>query len=97
MPLYWKDRLMTPGVRAVDADPHGRHLAELVRRHHNLNVAEAVAKVEFRDDPLGAFNLRDISPSGLRARIEASKVPMMVGCDLFRAQVCLAHRAGRWR
>jgi hypothetical protein len=45
-----------------------------------LNVAEAVAKVEFRDDPLGAFNLRDISPSGLRARIEASKVPMMVWC-----------------
>ena len=76
----WKDRLMTPGVRAVDADPHGRHLAELVRQHHNLNVAEAVAKVEFRDDPFGAFNLRDISPSGLRARIEASKVPMMVWC-----------------
>jgi len=76
----WKDRLMTPGVRPVDADPHGRHLAELVRQHHNVNVAEAVAEVEFRDDPLGAFNLRDISPSGLRARIEASKVPMMVWC-----------------
>lgn len=76
----WKDRLLTPGVRPVDADSNGRHLAELVSQHHNVNVAEAVAKVEFRDDPMGAFNLGDISPYGLRARIEASKVPMMVWC-----------------
>jgi hypothetical protein len=76
----WKDRLMTPGVRPVDADPHRRHLAELVRRHHNVNVAEAVAKVEFRDDRLGTFSVADISPYGLRARIEASNVPMMVWC-----------------
>ena len=45
-----------------------------------MNVAETVAKVEFRDDRIGPFNLDDISPSGLRARIEASKVPMMVWC-----------------
>jgi putative CocE/NonD family hydrolase len=76
----WKDRLLTPGVRPVDVDSNGRHLAELVSQHHNVNVAAAVAKVEFRDDPLGAFNLGDVSPSGLRARIEASKVPMMVWC-----------------
>lgn len=47
---------------------------------HYYNVAEAVAKVEFCDDRIGPFNLADISPSGLRARIEASKVPMMVWC-----------------
>ena len=74
----WRDRLMAPGVRPVDSDPHGNHLAELVSQHHNVNVAEAISKVEFRDDRAGAFNLDDISPSGLRARIEASKVPMMV-------------------
>ncbi len=76
----WRDRLMTPGVRPVDADSRGKHLAELVSEHHNVNVAEAVSKIEFRDDPLDAFHLRDISPSGLRARIEASNVPMMVWC-----------------
>ena len=76
----WKDRLMTPGVRPVDADAHGKHLAELVSQHHNVNVAEAVAKIEFRDDRIGTFNLAEISPYGLRARIEAPKVPMMVWC-----------------
>jgi uncharacterized protein len=76
----WRDRLMTPGVRPVDADPSGKHLAELVSQHHNINVAEAVAKVEFRDDRIGPFTLAEISPHGLRSQIEASKVPMMVWC-----------------
>jgi uncharacterized protein len=76
----WRDRLMTPGVRPVDADPGGKHLAELVSRHHNLNVAEAVPSIEFRDDRTGAFTLGELSPYGLRAQIEASKVPMMVWC-----------------
>jgi putative CocE/NonD family hydrolase len=74
----FRDRLVAPGVRPVDGDPHGKHLTELVSQHHNVNVAEAISKVEFRDDRAGAFHLDDISPSGLRARIEASKVPMMV-------------------
>jgi putative CocE/NonD family hydrolase len=73
-----KDRVMTPGVRPVDADLHGKHLAELVNQRHNLNVAKAVAKVEFRDDPLSALTFADISPYGLRAQIEASKLPMMI-------------------
>jgi uncharacterized protein len=76
----WKDRLMTSGVRPVDADPHGKHLAELVSQHHNVNVAKAVATIEFGDDPIGPFSLAEISPSGLRARIEASRIPMMVWC-----------------
>jgi putative CocE/NonD family hydrolase len=76
----WRDQFMTPGVRPVDGDLHGKHLAELVNQHHNLNVAAAVSKVEFRDDRVGAFILGEISPYGLRARIEASKVPMMVWC-----------------
>ena len=74
----WRDRLMTPGVRPVVADPDGKHLAELVSQHHNVNVAQVVSKLEFRDDPVGRFKLDDISPSGLRAPIEASKAPMMV-------------------
>jgi putative CocE/NonD family hydrolase len=84
----WKDRLTTPGVRPVDGDPHGKHLAELVKQHHNLNVGEAVAKIEFRDDRLVTLSMGDISPSGLRARIEASKVPMMVWCGWRDGEGC---------
>jgi putative CocE/NonD family hydrolase len=76
----WRDRLMMPGVRPVDADSNGKHLAELISQHQNLNVADAVAKIEFRDDRLGAFSLADISPTGLRAKIEESEIPMMVWC-----------------
>ena len=80
----WKTRLLTPGVRPVDEDSHGRQLAQLLKQHRNLNVAEAITKVEFRDDQVatdeGAIRLADISPSGLREKIEASKVPMMVWC-----------------
>jgi putative CocE/NonD family hydrolase len=80
----WKDRLMTPGVRPVDADGHGKHLEEMLKQHQNLNVSEAIGKLEFRDDKViteeGAVSLEEISPSGLRAKIEASKVPMMVWC-----------------
>jgi len=79
----WRDRLMSSGVRPVDGDPRGKHLKELVRQHHNIDVAEAVGKVEFADDAIGGFHLADISPSGLRARIEASKVPMMVWAGWF--------------
>ena len=78
--VCWRDRLLAPGVRPVDDDPGGRHLADLVSQHHNLNVAQAVTKVEFRDDTAGAFKLSEISPSGLHARIEESKLPMMVWC-----------------
>ncbi|HET6175431.1 MAG TPA: CocE/NonD family hydrolase [Candidatus Sulfotelmatobacter sp.] len=74
----WRDRLLSPGVRAVDADHNRRRLAEMVSQHHNFNVANAVSKIEFADDRLGAFGLSDVSPSGLRVRIEGSKVPMMV-------------------
>ena len=84
----WRDRLAISGVRPADDDPHGKHLAELVRQHHNMNVAEAVSKVEFRDDRAGAFRLEDISPYGLRTRIEASKVPMMVWCGWFDGGGC---------
>lgn len=76
----WKARLITPGVHPVDADPSGKHLAELVSQHHNINVANAIANVEFRDDRVATFTLGSLSPSGLRAQIEASKLPMMVWC-----------------
>jgi putative CocE/NonD family hydrolase len=84
----WRDRLLTPGVRPVDADPHGKQLAKMLSQHHNINVGEAVAKLEFRDDKLGTFSMSDISPYGWRARIEASKVAMMVWCGWRDGEGC---------
>jgi len=80
----WKTRLMTPGVRPVDEDSQEKQLAQMLGQHHNFDVAGAIKNVEFRDDQVatdeGAIRLADISPSGLREKIEASKVPMMVWC-----------------
>ena len=84
----WRDRLTTPGVRPVDADPNEKHLAELVNEHHNINVSAAIAKMEFRDDTLATLTVAEISPYGLRAPIEASKVPMMVWCGWLDGEGC---------
>ncbi len=88
----WKDRQMTPGVELVDADRNGKYLSQLVREHHNMNVAEAVSKAEFRDDILttemGTIRFGDISPYGFRRQIEASHVPMMVWCGWLDANSC---------
>lgn len=88
----WKDRWMTPGVLPVDADPHEEQLAQQVMEHHNMNVAEALARVEFRDDVLatgtGPLRFADISPYGLRAQIGAAGVPMMVWCGWLDADSC---------
>jgi putative CocE/NonD family hydrolase len=88
----WKDRQVVPGVRPVDADPNGKHLAELVKEHENVNVAKSIGSVEFRDDvlitPEGTFQFKDISPYGLRKQIEASGVPMMVWCGWLDANPC---------
>jgi hypothetical protein len=87
-----RERQMIPGVRRVDADPDGKHLEQLVKEHHNINVAAAVSKVAFRDDALdteiGPIRFGDISPYGLRKQIEASGVPMMVWCGWLDANPC---------
>ena len=78
----WRLRLAVSGVRRVDSDPHGKRLRELLKQRHNWDVAKAASNVHFRDDRMstedGSFTMADISPYGLRAKIEASKLPMMV-------------------
>jgi uncharacterized protein len=80
----WRFQLAVSGVRPVDSDFRGKHLAELVSQRHNEKVAEAVSKLEFRDDLIetaeGGLGWQDISPYGFRAQIESSKTPMMVWC-----------------
>jgi putative CocE/NonD family hydrolase len=88
----WKIRQMIEGVRPVDADPHGKHLARLLQDRHNANPVDSVEKAEFRDDllntPEGAFSFKDISPYGLRKAIESSNVSMMVWCGWLDANPC---------
>ena len=78
----WIVRQLIPGVRPVDGDSRRKHLNELVARRQNQYYKDDLAKLEFYDDTLtteaGKLRLADISPSGLRSQIEASKVPMMV-------------------
>jgi putative CocE/NonD family hydrolase len=88
----WRIRQVASGVKPVDADPGGRHLAALVAQHHNIDVAAGVAPVEYRDDALvtanGTLRFQDLSPYGHRAQIEASGVPMMVWCGWMDANPC---------
>jgi putative CocE/NonD family hydrolase len=88
----WKDRQMIYGVQRVDADSDGTHLGQLVRKRNNINIANALRSVEFRDDvlttELGSIRFLDISPYGLKSRIEASNVPMMVWCGWLDANSC---------
>jgi putative CocE/NonD family hydrolase len=78
----WVVRRMIPGVLPVDGDTREKHLKKLVQQHQNPHYIDAIDKLEFYDDTLtteaGTFSLADVSPCGLRAKIEASKVPMMV-------------------
>jgi len=83
---------MTTGVQPVDADPAGRQLARYVAGHRNLDVAQAVRRLEYRDDSMdskdGAIHMADLSPYGKRRSIESSGVPMMVWCGWLDATPC---------
>jgi putative CocE/NonD family hydrolase len=88
----WRDRQMSDGVQRVDSDRDGTHLAHLVHQHNNIAILKAIANVEFRDDvltdDLEPLRFADISPYGLKDRIEASSVPMMVWCGWLDANSC---------
>jgi uncharacterized protein len=75
----WRDGLMTPGVHPVDADLHGKHLAELLKQHRNLDVAEAVGKVKFRDDRIGTDE-RAFSLGQFRTMKYRPEFPDRFGC-----------------
>jgi hypothetical protein len=76
----------------VDADPNGAHLVAIVSHRHNPPLVHSFGQPEFRDDriptPKGPISLDQITPYGLRARIEASGVPMMVWCGWLDAGTC---------
>jgi len=86
-------RQLTPGVKRVDSDLDGKHLRELLADRHNLNVAEGMGRIEFRDDPLGkpgaaSLQLADVNPYGLRRNLESSGAAMQVWCGWLDAGTC---------
>ena len=88
----WYHRQLTPGVKPVDTDPNGAHLAAIVSHRHNPPLVHSFGQPEFRDDriptPKGPISLNQITPYGLRAQIEASGVPMMIWCGWLDAGTC---------
>ena len=88
----WYHCQLTPGVKPVDADPSGAHLATILAHRHNPPAVQSFGKPEFRDDRIqtveGPISLDQITPFGLRARIEAAGVPMMVWCGWLDAGTC---------
>lgn len=71
------------GVKPVDADTSRALLDEAVAGHHgNAAPFESALEYEFRDDPFGPFDERNVgyrrSPAGHLPQIEASDVAMLV-------------------
>ena len=75
----WWLKLAVPGVKPVDADSDGGLLRDAVAGHETLDLADALATVSYRDDPLtGGVSIGDVSPYSRLEGIEAAGVPMLV-------------------
>lgn len=72
----WWTKLAVPGVKPVERGL----LGEAVESHHTLELAEALQRVDYRDDGLkdADISIGDVSPYGRLPQIEAAKVPMFV-------------------
>jgi uncharacterized protein len=88
----WKLRWLVRGVKPVDSDADGRQLNQILSERRNPPLVDSLGLPEFRDDnvqtPKGPINLAQITPFGLRAQIESSRVPMLVWCGWLDAGTC---------
>ena len=75
----WWLKLAVPGVKPVDADSEGGLLRDAITGHETLDLADALATVSYRDDPVtGGVSIGDVSPYSRLEGIEAAGVPMLV-------------------
>lgn len=71
------------GVKKVDADKNGDLLAKAVKEHQKNTIPyESALKYEFRDDPFGPYEVRNVgylrSPCNFLPEIEESGVAMYI-------------------
>lgn len=84
----WITRLLSPGVKPVDADHDGALLTRAVEEHaRNLPLEEAFRHVEFRDDRYGEtpHTIADLNTYSHRNAIEAAGTPMQIWLGWFDA------------
>ena len=71
----WLTKLYVPGVKPVA----GANLQATLADHETLDLAQALAEVEYRDDGLtSGITIGSLSPYGRLATLEAHAVPMYV-------------------
>jgi uncharacterized protein len=79
----WKctlQRLFVTGIKPVDADPSGRLLDSIVGARKNYDVLTDMRLVQHARDSLPSSHLTfaDVSPFGMRAKVEPLATPMLV-------------------
>jgi uncharacterized protein len=89
---WWEGRFVR-GVKRVDADSDGKHLAQMLAQRHNEYPAEQLSQTEFRDDRILLRNgqeaaFAEMSPFGHRSQIESSHVAIQAWCGWLDATVC---------
>jgi len=89
---WWAGRSVR-GVKRVDADSHGKQLAQILAQRHNQYPTEQLPQIEFRDDPIplrdgGPTTFAELSVFGHRAQIESSNAAMQVWCGWLDSDVC---------
>lgn len=70
--------LAITGVKPVDGDRGGRHLAAIVKARRNTVIANAVANTAFADDPFGASRLNVEDRSVWHDKAGAGHIPFYV-------------------
>ena len=72
--------LFIKGIKPVDADRDGRMLDSIVRARRNYDVLTEIARLENPRDtfPTSGLTFADVSPYGMRAKVEPLATPMLV-------------------
>lgn len=72
--------LFIKGIKPVDADRDGHMLDSIVRARRNYDVLTEMARLENPRDtfPTSGLTFADVSPYGMRAKVEPLATPMLV-------------------
>lgn len=72
--------LFIKGIKPVDADPDGRMLDSIVAARRNYDIMSDMRAMENPRDtfPTSRLTFADVSPYGMRAKVESLATPMLV-------------------